>query len=131
MQEQSDLGTLARTQSPADIEAQVLSPPPDVREPSAVAQALSPDFIQLIRRALEPVFRALPVPQNVAPYDDHVSSLQRPVPGNDTPNADHASSLPIPVPQASPSATSLILPNSMSHPEGPSTDVGGSGNSHV
>jgi hypothetical protein len=142
MQAQSRLGTPARTQTPAvgDPEAQVSLDTREVVEPSAQVQA--PDFMQIIRRALEPVFQALSEPQDVTPCDDHSPSLQMPIlendtpyddqtpslqmpePGNDTPYDDHASSLPMPVPQiaTSPSTVSLVFPSS---PAGPSTAVGG------
>jgi hypothetical protein len=71
---QSHSWTPAQTQSPADIEAQVHSP----------------GFIQLIRRTLEPVFQALPVPQNVTPYDNRAPSLPRQVSDDITPYDDHA-----------------------------------------
>jgi hypothetical protein len=135
IQEQSQLGTPAQTQSSVDIEAQGSPQSREVLEPSAQVQ--SPDFIQMIRYALEPVFQALSAPQNVTPhddhasslpeggtpYDDHTSSLQIPVPGRDTPYDEHASSLPNPVPQiaTSPSTVSLVFPSS---PAGPSTAVG-------
>jgi hypothetical protein len=132
--------TLMQTQTPRDIEAQVSLDTREVVEPSAQVQA--PDFMQIIRRALEPVFQALSEPQEVtpyddhspslqmpmlgndAPYDDHTPSLQMPVPGNDAPYDDHASSPPMPVPQiaTSPSTVSLVFPSS---PAGPSTAVGG------
>jgi hypothetical protein len=95
IQAQSHSGTLARTQPPANIEAQVLPQPREVLEPSAVTQVLSSDFIQLIRRALAPIFQALPVPQNVTLYDGPAASLQTNVAEiiEFTPNYDPITSL--------------------------------------
>jgi hypothetical protein len=138
----------ARRRTPAEVHALPVSR--EVLEPSAQVQA--PDFIQMIRCVLDPVFQALqvppnvppsddrasslsmPVPENVTPYDDHVSSLPMPVPQNITPYDDHAASLPMPLPQiaTTPSMASLIFPYSTLPPlAGPSTDAGGSGDSHV
>jgi hypothetical protein len=125
------LGTQARTQTPTEV--CVLPEPRKVPSPSASAQVLGPDFIQLIRRALDPVFQALPVTQNVTPMHDHASSLPMPLPENVTPYDDRASSLPMPVPQTTtaPATVSLVFPDATSSPAGPSTDVGGLGDSHV
>ncbi|KAN0130536.1 hypothetical protein V8E53_011622 [Lactarius tabidus] len=138
---QALLEPLTRTLTPEnrDPESQVSPQSLEVLEPEA--RVHSPDFIQMIRRALEPVFQALsalqnapyddhvpslqmPMPGNDTPYDDHTPSLQMPVPGSDTPYDDHASSLPMPVPQiaTSPSTVSYVFPSS---PAGPSTAVGG------
>jgi hypothetical protein len=150
---QSHLGTPERTRTPAvgDPEAQVSLQTWEVLEPSPQVQ--SPDFIHMIKRALDPVFQALsapqnvtpsesddralslpvPVPENVTPYDDHTSSLPMSVPGNDRSCDDHASSLPMPVLQIATalSTVSLVMPHSTPPLAGPSTDVGGLGDSPV
>jgi hypothetical protein len=134
-QSHSQLTTLVRAQSLA--EAHVLPESRDLEglELSALAQAQAqaPAFIDVIRRALEPVFQALQVPQNITPQDDHASSLQMPVPQNVMPYVDHASSHPMPVPQiaTAPSTDSLAFPDPMTSPAGPSTPVGRLGDSHV
>ncbi|KAN0130540.1 hypothetical protein V8E53_011626 [Lactarius tabidus] len=91
----------------------------EVHELDTLAQVKAADFIEMIRRPLEPVLLQVGpwiMPQNVAPYADHTAPTQ----------------IQMPVPQivAAPSTDILISVNQMHSSAGPATAIGGSGDSH-